>query len=108
MLTLDTLLKNFPDHSLVDDAWYKQAQIMDKRRNWAAEDSLYDRIITHDSTSVIADDALFHRAELYDNKLNNKSRAMDLYEELLVKYPGSLYVVEARKRYRALRGDLLN
>lgn len=108
LLTLDTLLKNFPGHSLVDDAWYKQAQIMDMRRNWHAEDSLYEKIISYDSTSVIADDALFHRAELHENKLNDKPKAMELYEDLLVKYPGSLFVVEARKRYRSLRGDTVN
>jgi hypothetical protein len=28
-----------------------------------------------------------------------------LYEKLIVEYPGSLYVVEARKRFRSLRGD---
>ena len=108
MLTLDTLLAEFPNHSLVDDAWYKQAQIMDIKRNWLAEDSLYAKIITYDSTSVIADDALFHRAELYEYKLDNKAKAMELYQDLLLKYPGSLFVVEARKRYRLLRGDILN
>ncbi len=108
MLTLDTLLKNFPEHSLVDDAWFKQAMIMDRMRNWNAEDSLYEKIISHDSTSVIADDAMFRRAGLYENKLVNKAKAMELYEQLLVKYPGSLYVVEARKKYRSLRGDAFN
>jgi tetratricopeptide (TPR) repeat protein len=106
--TLDTLLKQFPTHSLVDDSWFKQAEIMDMRHDWAAEDSLYDKILTNDSSSVLADDALFHRAELYETKLNNKSRAMELYESLLVKYPGSLFAVEARKRYRSLRGDTFN
>lgn len=106
--SLDSLLKNFPDHSLADDAWYKQAQIMDMKRNWIAEDSLYEKIIAKDSSSVIADDALFHRAELHEIKLNDKPKAMELYQDLLVKYPGSLFVVEARKRYRSLRGDFLN
>jgi tetratricopeptide (TPR) repeat protein len=108
LLALDTLLREFPTHSLVDDAWYKQAQIMDKKRDWIAEDSLYQKILAYDSASVIADDALFHRADLHENKLKDKARAMDLYEELLTRYPGSLFVVEARKRYRALRGDVLN
>jgi len=108
LLTLDTLLKDYPDHSLVDDAWFKQAQIMDMRRNWTSVDSLYAKIVTYDSTSVLADDALFRRAELYENKLNNKQKAMELYENLLTKYPGSLFAVEARKRYRTLRGDTFN
>ena len=56
----------------------------------------------------MADDALFHRAELYENKLKDPAKAMELYQDLLTKYPGSLFVVEARKRFRALRGDVLN
>jgi TolA-binding protein len=108
LVVLDSLLKQFPSHSLVDDAWFKQAQIMDMRHNWAAEDSLYEKIVSNDSASVLADDALFHRAELFENKLKNKQKAMELYESLLVKYPGSLFAVEARKRYRTIRGDSFN
>lgn len=108
ILVLDSLLRIFPDHSLVDDAWYKQAAIMDKKRNWQAEDSLYALIISHDSSSVIADDALFHRAKLHEDKLKDKTKAMELYQDLLKKYPGSLFAVEARKRFRTLRGDVLN
>ena len=57
---------------------------------------------------ILADDALFDRAELYEKKLNDKTKAMELYQDLLTKFPGSLYCVEARKRFRALRGDTLN
>jgi tetratricopeptide (TPR) repeat protein len=105
---LDSLLAFFPGHSLNDDAWYKQAQLMDKKRNWVAEDSLFAKIISNDSSSVLADDALYHRAELYENKIKDKVKAMELYQDLLIKYPGSLFAVEARKRFRSLRGDILN
>jgi outer membrane protein assembly factor BamD (BamD/ComL family) len=44
-------------------------------------------------------------AELQEKVFNNPTRAMDLYKELMDKYPGSLYVVDARKRFRQLRGD---
>jgi len=108
LLVLDSLLAFFPGHSLNDDAWYKQAQIMDKKRNWIAEDSLFAKIISNDSASVLADDALYHRAQLYEDKIKDKSKAMELYQQLLIKYPGSLFAVDARKKYRSLRGDILN
>ena len=57
---------------------------------------------------ILADDALFNEADIYDNNLNNKDKAKELYESLMTKYPGSLYVVEARKRFRSLRGDKVN
>jgi outer membrane protein assembly factor BamD (BamD/ComL family) len=47
-------------------------------------------------------------AQLCETRLNDTSKAMEYYQELLLNYPGSLYTVEARKRYRSLRGDLLN
>jgi outer membrane protein assembly factor BamD (BamD/ComL family) len=43
--------------------------------------------------------------EIYDRYLNNKDKAMETYREFLNKYPGSVYVAEARKRFRQLRGD---
>jgi hypothetical protein len=33
--------------------------------------------------------------------------AMELYQRIMTDYPGSLFVTEARKRYRLLRGDKL-
>ena len=81
---------------------------MDMKRNYVAEDSLYAKILEYDSASVIADDALYQRAVLQETKLNNKVRAQELYQDLIVKYPGSVFVVEARKKYRALRGDVIN
>jgi outer membrane protein assembly factor BamD (BamD/ComL family) len=108
LVTLDSLQTMFPDHSLIDDVWYKEAQIYDVKRNFAMEDSLLKKIVEKYADGVLADDALFDRAELYERKLNDKSKAMELYQDLLTKFPGSLYCVEARKRYRSLRGDVLN
>ncbi len=108
LVILDSLHILYPNHSLVDDAWYKEAQIMDMKRNYVAEDSLYGKILAYDSASVIADDALYQRAILHETKLNDKAKALELYQDLIVKYPGSVFVVDARKKYRLLRGDVLN
>lgn len=106
--TLDSLIREYPDHSLLDEAWFKMAMIMDQKRNWAAEDSLFGLILSKDSASVLADDAMYRRGMLYENKFNNKEKAMEIYQDFLMKYPGSLFVVDARKRFRILRGDVVN
>ena len=108
LAVLDSIHILYPNHSLVDDAWFKEAHIMDLQRNYKAEDSLYAKILEYDSASVIADDALYQRAILHETKLNDKVKAQELYQDLIVKYPGSVFVVEARKKYRALRGDVIN
>jgi TolA-binding protein len=45
---------------------------------------------------------------LYDKNLNDKEKAKKAYQDVLTNYPGSVFTVEARKRYRELRGDNLN
>jgi hypothetical protein len=44
-------------------------------------------------------------AKLYEEKLGEKEKAMELYQNHLTKYPGSIYIAESRKRFRQLRGD---
>ena len=82
--------------------------ILDSKRNYAAEDSLLGKLDEQFGEGVLADDALFHRAELYEKRFKDNAKAMELYQELLTRFPGSLYVVDARKKFRSLRGDTLN
>jgi hypothetical protein len=37
--------------------------------------------------------------------MNNKEKAAEYYKTLLFNFKGSLYSVEARKRFRTIRGD---
>ena len=54
---------------------------------------------------LLGDDAVFKLGELYEYYLKDIPKAMDYYLKLIQDYSGSLYVAEARKHYRALRGD---
>jgi len=54
---------------------------------------------------IRADNALFALAQLYEFRLNAAEKARDLYEKIFTDYSGSIFSVEARKRYRVLRGD---
>ena len=65
----------------------------------------FNDIITMYAYDILGDNATFALAQLYDYRLNDSEKAQALYEKLMLNYPGSLYVVEARKRYRELRGD---
>ena len=105
---LDSLMQKYPDHSLIQYSLYKKAMILDSKRSYAEEDSLLRNVGEQFPDGVLADDALFHRAELYEKRFKDNSKAMELYQDLLTKFPGSLYVVDARKKFRALRGDALN
>lgn len=105
LATLDSILIQFPTHSLTDEIWFKQAGIQVKKGNFAEASKLYMDIVETYPDDILADDALYRLADLTENKLNDKEKAKTLYELLLTKFPGSLYAVDARKKFRMLRGD---
>jgi tetratricopeptide (TPR) repeat protein len=108
LLTLDSIEKKFSSHSLADDVLYKKYMIAFKKGHFEQAATLLQSIIDNHGQDVLGDDALFKLAELNEQYLKNPEKAKQLYEDVLTKYPGSLYTVEARKRYRQLRGDSLN
>lgn len=105
---LDSLLIAFPGHPITDDALMKKAEIHLKRGNFTEAETLYLDVIKDYGDGILGDDAQFFLAELYENHLKDSAKAMAAYQELLMKYPGSLFTVEARKRFRLLRGDMVN
>ncbi|MFM1874435.1 MAG: hypothetical protein RL266_172 [Bacteroidota bacterium] len=107
-IALDSIEEFHPGHSLMDDILYKRGQIAEREAKPENAVEYYARVWSEYPSDLLADDAVYRMAQLYEQKLNSASKAMEYYQELLLKYPGSLYTVEARKRYRALRGDLLN
>lgn len=107
-ITLDTINSLFKNHALADEILYKKAQIELKHAKYAQAATRYEAILNNYGEDVLADDALFKLADLNENQFKNIEKAKALYQELLEKYPGSLYVVEARKRFRKLRGDSIN
>ncbi len=105
---LDSINSLFSEHTLGDDIYFKKAEIYKQTYRYADAVKMYQNIVEFFPNELYGDDALFKEAELYERYLNDKEKAKILYEEILTKYPGSIYVVEARKRYRELRGDIIN
>ena len=105
MQTLDSIYLIGLSHPLFDEVLKKKADIMIKYGRFAEADSLLQRLADYYPYDILADDALFLRAEIQERQFNNIEIAMELYQEILMNYPGSLFAVEARKRYRILRND---
>ncbi len=108
LATLDSIQTVALWHPLHDEVLYKKAQIYIKEGNFETADSLLAKLIEMYPDDILADNALMKRADLQERHFGNTSRAMELYEQLMKDYPGSLFVVEARKRFRELRGDMVN
>lgn len=108
LLTLDSINKEFPGHSLSDDILYKKYKIAYKQGNFRLAADKLEQLILNYGEDLLGDDAVFKLAELYEKKLNDSEKAKKLYQDVLLNYPASLYTVEARKRYRKMRGDGFN
>ena len=102
---LDSVIALAPFGTLVDDALYQKALIFIKRKDYLGAETLLKNIIENHGTELLADDAVFKLAELYEYYIKDIPKAMEYYQKILKDHSGSLFVVEARKRYRALRGD---
>ena len=103
--TLSVLLKNFKGHSIEDEALFKQAELYIKTKQYQFAEHNYQKIIQIDKEGILADDATYELGLLYENELNDKEKAMKMYEKIIFEYPSSIYLVDARKRFRKLRGD---
>ena len=108
LIVLDSINLLFTNHSLEDDIFFKKAKIFEQKKDWKQAEQMYLNILNFYPQEMYADDAVFELAKLYQYQLNDKQKAMEYYLKLITDYPGSIYVSEARKRYRILRGDESN
>ncbi|MCF8365783.1 MAG: tetratricopeptide repeat protein [Bacteroidales bacterium] len=106
--TLDSVQMVALWHPLHDEVLYRKAEIMLEKGKFEVADSLFAKVTEMYPDDILADNALMKRAELFDYYFKNTNQAMLLYQQLMLDYPGSLFVVDARKRFRELRGDELN
>ena len=105
ILKLDTLNLNFPGHTLEDDILYLKSKIYLKQNEVEKSAEMLQAIIDDFADGIRADNALYELAGLYENQLNDIEKAKELYEKIFIEYSGSTFAVDARKRFRILRGD---
>lgn len=91
------------EHELNDDILYRKAEISIKIQKYEDAKKYLSEIISNYSQELIADDAIFTLARLYENQLNDPLTAMDLYQKLIKEYPDSIFTEESRKHFRQLR-----
>lgn len=102
---LDSLEAGFPESTLGDDLLYRRAKIFSRQARFRDAAAQLEKLLLSYRSDILADNALFMLADLYELEFKEPEKAMELYKELLTEFPGSLYVVEARRRFRNLRGD---
>lgn len=106
--TLQVILNTYTGHPIEDEALFKQAQLFEKINLFEKAKTNYLQLIKINNDDILVDDAHYFLAELYLNKLNNIEKAKEYYQKIIFEYPSSIYLVDARKKYRKLRGDEIN
>ena len=102
---LDSIALVAPASNLTDVVLFTKAKIFTRQKKYLEAASLYKRIGELYADGLLSDDALYYLGELYEYHLKDIHQAMECYQKLMKDYPGSLFVVDARKRFRTLRGD---
>ncbi|KDN56567.1 tetratricopeptide repeat protein [Flavobacterium seoulense] len=100
-----SILKTFKGQEIEAVTQLRLGKTFEKIGEYNLALSQYQSIIEQHSDGIYIDEALFFSAEIYAKKLNEPEKAKPLYEKLIFNHQDSIYFVEARKKFRELRGD---
>ena len=102
---LDSIVSIYPDHSLQDDVYFAKAKNFEERDDFEAAAALYQKIISEHADDIRADNALYALARINEEEFGNIEEAKNLYQKIFLDYSDSTFSIDARKRFRILRGD---
>lgn len=105
---LEDILTNNKGEKIEDEALLKQGEIYEKKGEYEKAEANYLKIIEFYNEDILADDAHYRLAKIYEEKLDQPDKAKAQYEAIIFNFADSIYFVDARKKYRALRGDAIN
>jgi tetratricopeptide (TPR) repeat protein len=105
ILQFQSILKSFKGEQIEAVTLLRLGKIYEKQGEFNLALSQYQNIIAHHADAIYVDEALFFSAEIEKNKLQQPEKAKPLYEKIIFNHQDSIYFVEARNKYRQLRGD---
>ncbi|MGZ0015581.1 tetratricopeptide repeat protein [Yeosuana sp. AK3] len=105
---LDSIITMHKTESIVPQALLQQAKLFEKSQEFEKAETNYSNILINYKDGILVDDATYYLANLYLNHLAQPDKAKALYETMVLNHADSIYFVEARKKYRMLRGDAIN
>ena len=95
---LEIIETSYISHAIFDEVLYKKGQIAYKEKKYVEADSLWNNLLLKYPYDIVADDALFSLAQMYENVFQDKEKALEYYQRIIIDYPSSLYVSQCRKK----------
>lgn len=105
---LDKILDAHKTEPIIPQALYKQGQLFEVKKQFEKASVNYQYVIDNYRDGILVDNATFSLAELYMKHLNEPEKAKQLYKDIVFNHADSIYFLEARKKFRRLRGDVIN
>ena len=99
---LDSIFSEFPGHTLEDEILYRKALIAKQQGNYESMIAFLTEITERFSYDILADNAHYMLAEYYNYVTNEPAKAKKHYEEIILNFPTSFYLADARKKYRQI------
>jgi tetratricopeptide (TPR) repeat protein len=101
----DQLLLDHKGDPIEDEALLNQAQLYEVEGSFEKARDNYQVIIDNYGDGILADDAYYRLGLLYQEQLAAPQKAKALFEKIIFNHADSIHFVDARRRYRRLRGD---
>lgn len=99
------ILKQYKGQEIEAVTLLRLGKLFEKTGDFSLALAQYQSIIEQHSDGIYVDEALYFSAELYKNQLQLPDKAKPLYEKIIFNHQDSIYFVEARRKFRELRGD---
>ncbi|WP_010520678.1 tetratricopeptide repeat protein [Aquimarina agarivorans] len=104
--TYQQIIDNFKGNEIEDETLFNQAMLYLKMEMPEKAIVNFEKIIQFFPTSLLIDDTYFALGNLYTEQ-EKTMEAKNLFEKIIFDHADSIYYVDARKKYRKLRGDAI-
>lgn len=105
LIQFQVILKNFKGQEIESITLLRLGKTYEKLGDYNSALSQYQAIISQHQDGIYIDEALYFSAEIYNKQLKDIEKAKLLYEKIVFNHEDSIYFVDARKKFRQLRGD---
>jgi len=99
----DSLINKYQFHSLVDEALFEKYKIYYELDDFDNCIFALNKILDYNLNDILADDATYYLAKIYDEKINDINLALLNYNIIIEKFQGSIYYDFSRKKIRSIQ-----
>ena len=105
IIVYNELLQTYSGQNIEDDALFNLAKTYLRENQYEKGVASLLKLISVDPNGIFVDDSYYLLAETYKNFLKDSKKASEYYQKIIFEKRSSIYLVDARKKFRELRGE---